>query len=265
MENTRAGLFWVGLAYVLLYPAMFISFIIFMGELLNQIIPGGITLIAGDNGFNVAVIAVTLLVAMNIALYTVVSLVTLALAAGSISREKTNKTWETLLLTGVDASQLVRGKWWATVRTLWKDFALVWLLRLGMVAWLVHVTEGEFLFRESLFNLSTDMTYMLFGAAMVAVYTLLDAMLTAALGVVAALADIHPGAVTLGAIALRLVLTFLPLSLPFYFYTQHEIHEAIFYMGFWGVCLLITALLTVGLLRLAQTLAVRQHALPPGA
>lgn len=41
---------------------------------------------------------------------------TLALAANSITREKQSGSWDLVVLTGIDARQLVRGKWSATVR-----------------------------------------------------------------------------------------------------------------------------------------------------
>jgi hypothetical protein len=59
----------------------------------------------------------------------------LLLASETIAREQRTGTWETLLLTGVDAGQIVRGKWWATVRHVWPSFLMTALLRLGVVTW----------------------------------------------------------------------------------------------------------------------------------
>lgn len=263
MENTRAGTMWIWLAYLMLYPAVLISLALYLGSLLNFVIPGGIWLLPPAQGAGVLGAVTTHLIAMNIALYAVVTMVTMALAANSIQREKQNHTWETLLLTGVDARRIVWGKWWATVRVMWKDHALVSLLRLGMVVWLVTLTRDEFLYRPGFLGLPPHMFYLLLAGFTVTIYTILDTLLTAAIGQIIPLLDFNTGmAVLLGFLG-RVLFTAAPLAIPYLIFTTFENHEAGFYMAFWVLCLLITLLLTWGLLRLAQTLAVRQHALPP--
>jgi len=263
MENTRAGSVWVGLAYLMTYPALLLSVMMYLGTLASQIIPGSIVVTFDQNNIAYVTLIPIYMIAMSISLYVVVMLVTFGLSINSISREKQSKTWEALLLTGVDARQLVWGKWWATVRTLWKDYALVWLLRLGMIVWLIVVTDGEFFYRMVVPQLSPEMVYLLVTAFMVAIYTVLDAMLTAALGQMIALADRRTGAVVFLGLAIRLVMLLLQLVVPVMVFTKREVHEASFYMGFWGVCLLLYAAFIWGLLRLGQWLAVRQYALPP--
>lgn len=58
----------------------------------------------------------------------------LSAGANSITREKQTGTWDTLLLTGIDSRQIVRGKWWAIFRSMMRPALLVIPLRLGMVA-----------------------------------------------------------------------------------------------------------------------------------
>lgn len=261
MENTRAGIVWIWLAYILLYPAIAISIGIFLGALLNYITP--FTLIPGDQGLTILTAATTHLIGMNAALYMVVTLVTLGLAAQSITREKQGKTWDMLLLTGVDARQIIYGKWWATVRVMWKDHALLYLLRLGMIAWLVQVTNQEFFFRPGFLSIQPHMLFLILGAAQVALYSVLDAMLTAAIGQLIPLIDFNTGALAAAAFVGRVLLSFAPLVIPYLIFTTFENHEAGFYMVFWMGCNLLTALLTWGVLRLAQRLAVRERALPP--
>ncbi len=263
MENTRAGNLWVGLAYLMTYPAMILSILIYLGALASQIIPQSIVLNFDHDSLMLATGALILMIAMNIALYTVVSLVTFGLSVNSISREKQGKTWDMLLLTGVDGRQLVWGKWWATVRTFWKDYALVWMLRLGMIAWLIAVTDGEFIYRPVIAGLSPEFVYLFCAMLMIAVLTVFDSMLTAALGQITALADRRTGAIAFVAFGLRLVAQFAPLVLPVMIYIHFEMHEASFYMGFWAICLFIYAVLIGLLLSVAQWLAIRQHALPP--
>ncbi|MDX2161136.1 MAG: hypothetical protein SF162_07420 [bacterium] len=57
-------------------------------------------------------------------------------STGAVVREKTARTWETLLLTGVDARALVIGKWAATLSQVWRQHRRLLLPRLCAIAWL---------------------------------------------------------------------------------------------------------------------------------
>ncbi len=59
---------------------------------------------------------------------------TLNRAANSIAREKESQTWELLVLTGVDARQIVRGKWCATVQRQFPNYLFLGLLRVGALS-----------------------------------------------------------------------------------------------------------------------------------
>lgn len=59
-----------------------------------------------------------------------------AVAVNAIAREKSDNAWEMLILTGVNARQIVLGKWWATVRYVLRDYWLLAGLRVGLVIWL---------------------------------------------------------------------------------------------------------------------------------
>jgi len=94
-----------------------------------------------STGYNISFVRMsgigfTAVITMNIALYMVVTLITVALAANSISREKTNKTWHVLLLTNVDARSLVLCKWYASSKSLRGDHLMIILLRLGFMGFL---------------------------------------------------------------------------------------------------------------------------------
>src|SRR5690554_2055671 len=99
IENGRAGTLWIILAYVLLIPAGITSLVFFAGGLLNPFIPGGIHFLPAEAEALLGGLGATLLVAMNLALYLVLTMITMALASNSISREKRGKTWDSLLLT----------------------------------------------------------------------------------------------------------------------------------------------------------------------
>ncbi len=59
---------------------------------------------------------------------------TISLSANSIAREKESQTWDMLVLTGIDARQIVRGKWWATVQRQFPRYILLGLFRVGASA-----------------------------------------------------------------------------------------------------------------------------------
>ncbi len=75
------------------------------------------------------------LVVMAVVIYLahiVVGMRTMLLAINAVAREQRAGTWDTLILTGIDARQIVWGKWWAVVRCVWKDHALMALPRVGL-------------------------------------------------------------------------------------------------------------------------------------
>jgi hypothetical protein len=200
---------------------------------------------------------------MNLDMYLVVTMITLALASISISREKRGKTWDNLLLTGVDARQIVWGKWWATLAALWGDHAVAALLRLGIVAWGVYVMGDEALYQPIIPFLPTVLSYIVAGALLLVGYAVVDAALTAALGLLIPLTRFDNAAAFVTVMVVRLLLTLTPFVVPVFVFTRFEDHFASFYIGFWTAFLIVLALLTWGILRLAQAMAVRQHASPP--
>ncbi len=262
IENGRAGKLWIILAYVLLLPALISSVAFFIGAVLNQLIAGGVHILPDDTAALLGNLAATHLLAMNLALYAVLTMITLALASNSITREKSGKTWDNLLLTGVSARHIVRGKWWATLWALWGDHALAALLRVGIVAWLVSILGGEALYQPILPFLPVVSSYLLAGALLLAAYAVVDAALSAALGVLAPLLNIDSAGAFVLVLGLRMLLALFPFVAPVIIFTQFEMHFAAFYVAFWLAFLILLALLTWGTLWLAEWAAIRQHALP---
>ncbi len=75
------------------------------------------------------------------ALHFTVVLRTLLLAGNSIAREKT--WWDEFVLTGLDARQIVLGKWWAVMRYTAGSHVFVALLRLGLaLAYTQYMHKG---------------------------------------------------------------------------------------------------------------------------
>ncbi|RMG77712.1 MAG: hypothetical protein D6711_00890 [Chloroflexi bacterium] len=180
IQNSRSGWAWVGLAMLMLLPALFASVMMFVSVLFGLgwgqylIEPQG-SLLGGV--FQVASIA---LMTMNIALYIVVTLITLGLSYNSIAREHTNRTWDILLLTHVDAPTLIVGKWWGSLRSLSGDHLMLFILRVGVVAQFI---DGNTL------NLSAGErgAYLVGMMLLLAAFTVVDTALTVVLGVAAAL------------------------------------------------------------------------------
>src|SRR5262245_44836550 len=65
------------------------------------------------------VIFLIFMVVFTIAQAVIVALRTISTGANSIAREKQGGTWETVLLTGIDARRIVLGKWWGAIQGVW--------------------------------------------------------------------------------------------------------------------------------------------------
>lgn len=236
ISTSRAGRVWIGLALVLLVPAAIATLIYLVVALIGTQVPPPyipIGLLAG------------VLIIMNIALYIVVTLMTMGLAANSISREQTGKTWDTLLLTTLNVRQIIWGKWWATLRALWGDHALLGWLRLGLVAWIGTVAAAP----------QIDPLHLLAGLCMAVGYTVAEAGFSAALGLIAPLTE--QSSMFVIALLVRLVvMVVIGLLIAFVM----ALHSSLLMGLLIGLGLLV--LLTVALLRLAEMLAVWQQAAP---
>lgn len=58
-------------------------------------------------------------------------------AAVALTREYQARTWESLILTGVSARQLVIGKWWGVLRAVWEGERRILLIRTVAFLWLL--------------------------------------------------------------------------------------------------------------------------------
>ncbi len=185
IRTNRANLIWIVLALLLVAPALLMAVVYVAAGLLLPLLPEAQAIFTGMDGL--AGVGWLLMFTANIALYFVVTLITLALAAGSISREKEGQTWDSLLLTDVRPHQIALGKWWASNRTLLGDHMMVAIVRLGMVTWLL--VQLDLLVSQK--YLLTERPSLLLLVPLLAVitfvYTGLDMAFTASLGVLSAL------------------------------------------------------------------------------
>jgi hypothetical protein len=76
---------------------------------------------------------------------------TLSRSANSVARERQANNWDMLVLTGIDAGQIVWGKWWATVQHLWRSY-----LRLGLFRTTIIIGYGLYVTRPYYFYNSSQ-------------------------------------------------------------------------------------------------------------
>ncbi|MEO8392044.1 MAG: hypothetical protein ABI700_03540 [Chloroflexota bacterium] len=217
----------------------------------------------------------------------------LQLASTSIAREKQGRTWESLLLTGVDARRIILGKWSATLRTLWQIYRPLLLLRFAVAFWMgmsSGITRGlSASFSPSLISVlliaSVTAVFPLFYAAFMGTLGLLASLIvkseTAAYRI-ASIFQVSSVIISMSLIILSFALPFgevdpgLVAFIPALFVTPldggmlaligliaNTGSASLFYLVGLLLCIVLYAGLTGAALRAAQALAVRQRALPP--
>jgi ABC-type Na+ efflux pump permease subunit len=217
----------------------------------------------------------------------------LQLAASSISREKGGRTWESLLLTGVDARQIIVGKWSATLRTLWTAYRPLLLLRFGVALWMGAASGAT---RFSTYLTPPSFIDVIIIGGITAIFPLCYAGFTITLGLLASLlvssettASRVASALHFGTIIVSLSFILIAFMLPYYDIDPALVSliPALFVTPMDGgmlalvgmiasngaisrsylIGLLLCVALYAGLtwlgLRGAQRLAIRQRALPP--
>jgi hypothetical protein len=142
---------------------------------------------------------------------------TLSLSANSIAREKQANNWDILVMTGINARQIIRGKWWATVRGMWRAYLLLAVLRAAVIIW-----YGAYMSRTSTYGLvyfyqnysptpitiqAPTLLHFLGAALAVFAFTMVNLPFTAACGISAISARARNSALVLArAISTRLLL-----------------------------------------------------------
>ena len=217
----------------------------------------------------------------------------LQLGSTTVAREKEGRTWESLLLTGVDARRIVFGKWLATVQTLWQVYRPLLILRFAVALWM-GLAGG--LARISPFSAAPPLISVILIAAVTSIFPMCYAGFTVMIGLLASLlAKNETTAHRIGSLFLYLTffLSICMILVTFLFsFTNIELGlasviPAIFVTPLDGgmlsligivadnataslsylfgllLCMALYAGLTWLGLRGAQTLAVRQHATPP--
>ena len=184
IQRGRVGWIWIILAGVMVLPALLIALAYTLAGLLLPVVESAAQVMDLAAGTMPSWLWLGI---MTVAMYPVVTLITFALAANSVRREKSGFTWDYLRLTQLDPEQIVIGKWWASLRALNGDHGMVMILRLGMsAAFVIEFSQINLISSEPF----TIWGFMILLSAITALYSFLDAGLTAALGITGAMVDI---------------------------------------------------------------------------
>lgn len=184
IQRGRVGGIWIALAGIMVVPAILISIAYTVAAFVHPLVPSAIDVL------NVALGTMTSWIwlgIMLVAMYPVVTLITFALAANSIRREKSNNTWDNLRLTGLTPRQIVVGKWWASLRALNGDHGMLIVMRFGVAAAAVMIYSDMTI---TPFGVPSAWTILPILLSLTILYGLLDAGLTAALGIAGATVDV---------------------------------------------------------------------------
>ena len=118
---------------------------------------------------------------------------TLLLAADAIARERRGRTWQLLILSTQTPRQLVIDKWWATVLHFAPQYLLLAALRVGVIVYVgleryridyfyYGTNSHQFLMQTQPLTFLVAPSTLILGAAVIAAFTLVNLLFTAALG-----------------------------------------------------------------------------------
>jgi hypothetical protein len=110
-----------------------------------------------------------------------------SMAGESVLREKRGATWESLVLTGMDARQVIVGKWWAVVKSCWPTVAVAIAIRMvPTLLFGVLIFSSSFgLFPQQADPVTAAPLKVAVGVALVIPFMVLNMLFTAAAGVTA--------------------------------------------------------------------------------
>lgn len=209
IQRGRVGLIWIILAGVMVLPALLISLAYTIAALLSPIFAPARDILNLGVGTMPSVLWLAI---MTVAMYPVVMLVTFGLSANSVRREKSGHTWDHLRLTKLEPRQIVIGKWWASLRALNGDHAMVMVLRFGFSAAFVMLLRDMII---TPLSLPPEWTILPLLLIITAIYGFLDAGLTASLGIVGAMVDVGGPTIPFILFAVRVLTAVVALGLWF--------------------------------------------------
>lgn len=253
IQTSRSGRAWIALAVVMLLPGLLTS-LVTVALAVFQFDATEDTFFNEGIPFLLAQLGAASLVVMNIALYIVLMLITLGLAAQSITREKTNRTWDVLLLTNVDARQMVLGKWWASLVALWGDHMMLFVVRMGVIGLIMTSDPFDF-----------NLPYLVVMGVSLFAFTVMDAALTIALAIASSLAGVVASVAVPVVLMFRFVMMLVAM-IGFPVFTLIMYNASFLSFIAVGITVLLAMVaITWGALAVAQTLAVRGDQVSPAA
>lgn len=176
IERGRNGRIWIFLAFLLIAPSLLASIGYTIGLMLN--------LFPVMDWYNMNgswhLTILMLLIVVNVSMYVVVTLISIALANSSIAREKSKHTWSLLRLTDIDTDRIVLGKWWASLQALNGDHSMVIVLRVGLLAIALAIFIPSYHALEDI--TAPYRLYFLIMTPLIIIHGLLDASVSVSLG-----------------------------------------------------------------------------------
>lgn len=206
IQRGRVGLLWIILAALLIIPALLATLSVMWTALTATNAPDAMAAIGISASSTSASLGLVAVLVASISMSVVVMFITYGLAANSISREKRGNTWDNLVLTRATPFVIVLGKWIASLRAVWGDHVMAIFLRAGLV------TYAFLALRLYQYNWQDTGLVIIVLWALTAWYGVLDAALSASLGILGALQEGAVGAV-MGLLLVSVRLAMLALAL----------------------------------------------------
>jgi hypothetical protein len=134
---------------------------------------------------------------------------TLSLSTYSLARERESNNWDMLLMTGIDSRTILRGKWWASVQHMWRNYAVLGFLQALTTVWAIGKSNFSMFYSFTL-NINPDETAIrllllsIISIVFVIVISLLNLGLTTACGLLSAADYKNKNVALIFAIGIRL-------------------------------------------------------------
>jgi hypothetical protein len=233
--------------------------VLFGGALALAVLLGSCTVLAGESGYFDSAITYQTYESMRNLLQNVNSVLlvlaflehlllvsqALLMSTNAIVREKAGRTWEPLLLTTIDARQIVNGKWKAILQHLVHEHRWGILLRAAAVFWITLLGA-----RGGIVMNAPDVFPAAASSALIVIYTFANMGLTSALGLLASFAGRSIAAVFRLGILLNLLVILAGFWAAFAIGAAHPTPYFL-----WGEILLVAATPVDGGLMLAYGLS----------